>query len=41
MAPLKVAILEKSGQLLEKEQLDKDLERVVEFFGKDKVIKEN
>ncbi len=41
VAPLKVAILEKSGELLEKEQVDKDLEKVVEFFGKDKVIKEN
>lgn len=41
VAPLKVAILEKSGELLEKEQVDKDLERVVEIFGKDKVIKEN
>lgn len=41
VAPLKVAILEKSGQLLEKEQVDKDLEKVVEIFGKDKVIKEN
>ncbi len=41
VAPLKVAILEKSSQLIEKEQVDKDLEKVVEFFGKDKVIKEN
>jgi len=41
VAPLKVAILEKSSQFIEKEQVDKDLEKVVEFFGKDKVIKEN
>ena len=41
VAPLKVVILEKSGQLLEKEQVEKDLEKVVEIFGKDKVIKEN
>ncbi len=41
VAPLKVAILEKSSQLIEKEQIDKDFEKVVEFFGKDKVIKEN
>ena len=41
VAPLKVSICEKSSVLIQKEQADKDLEKVVEFFGKDKVIKEN